>query len=188
MRRTCRLLLTSAFLLSIQEAVASESDSKTVFITKGSTNGEIGGLSAADSMCQAEAEDPESIVPSGTYLAWLSDGVESPASRFEKSPLPYVLPDGTEVARSYDDLIDGTLDHPLNVDSTGTNLGILGFWTGTLNDGTSASSIVICQGWGLEQIGKTTGMVGRTNATENWSSYVGRTRCTNRFRLACFQQ
>ena len=44
---------------------------KTVFLTIASFNGNLGGLTGADEKCQAEADGPASIVPSGTYLAWL---------------------------------------------------------------------------------------------------------------------
>ncbi len=44
---------------------------KTVFVTSATFNGNLGGLTGADENCQTEADGPVSIVPSGTYLAWL---------------------------------------------------------------------------------------------------------------------
>ncbi len=53
---------------------------KTVFLTIASFNGNLGGLTGADEKCQAEADGPASIVPSGAYLAWLLE----PRGRIEK--------------------------------------------------------------------------------------------------------
>jgi hypothetical protein len=61
---------------------AADSNEKTVFITSASFNSNLGGLTGADDKCQAEADSPTSIVPSGTYMAWLSDGTDSPNTRF----------------------------------------------------------------------------------------------------------
>jgi hypothetical protein len=45
---------------------------KTVFVTSAKFKSNLGGLTGADEKCQTEADGPASIVPSGTYLAWLS--------------------------------------------------------------------------------------------------------------------
>jgi hypothetical protein len=58
----------------------NERNEKTIFITSQSFISNFGGLQGADEKCQAEADAPASIVPSGTYLAWLSDGTDSPYS------------------------------------------------------------------------------------------------------------
>ena len=50
-----------------------------VFVTEWEGDGNIGGLTAADSICQTEADDAG--LP-GTYKAWLSDSTASPSSRF----------------------------------------------------------------------------------------------------------
>jgi len=42
-----------------------------VFVSSVSFKGNLGGLTGADAKCQAEADGPASIVPAGTYLAWL---------------------------------------------------------------------------------------------------------------------
>ena len=104
---------------------------KTVFVTNRAYDGNLGGLMGADDKCQAEADDPASIVPPGTYLAWLSDGFNSPDTRFIKSVGPYILPDGTKVAEDFADLTDGSILHNIDSDPTGRRLGLQSFWTGT---------------------------------------------------------
>ena len=65
-------LLTMTFAAAFLVAVAGPAYAqKTVFVKSAKFNGNLGGLAGADDKCQAEADGPASIVPSGTYLAWL---------------------------------------------------------------------------------------------------------------------
>ena len=49
-------------------------------------------------------------------MAWLSDSTASPSTRFTRSSVPYVLPDGTTVvANNWADLTHGTLQFPINL-------------------------------------------------------------------------
>ena len=94
MNRLLALAFAAALLTACAAPVSNELNEKTVFVTSERFNGNLGGLKGADDKCQAQAEDPASIVPSGTYLAWLSDGTESPDTRFTKSSHPYQLAAG----------------------------------------------------------------------------------------------
>jgi len=185
-------LLTMAFAAALLTACASpisnERNEKTVFVTSESFNGNLGGLKGADDKCQSEADGPASIVPSGTYMAWLSDGTDSPNTRFMKSSHPYLLPDGTKIAENYTDLTDGSIQNFINIDPTGKTLGQTPFWTGTNEDGTTAQSIRVCAGW-KNLYTNARGTIGSTGHTlTTWSSQ-SQGRCkTNLNRLACFQQ
>jgi hypothetical protein len=190
MNKLLTMISAAAFLTAFASPAYADHHGKTVFVTNSLTNGHLGGLAGADAMCQAEADEPASIVSSGIYLAWISDGEESPDTRFTKSSDPYVLPDGTNIADSYVDLTDGSILHPLNIDATGNTIGFQEFWTGTISDGTSAPSSVTCNGWTADPEGIVYyGMAGRTNQTSGaWTSFAGRTGCPKQKRLACFQQ
>ena len=182
------LIMTyAAILLTSIGVLAADDKQNIVFITSASFNSNLGGLKGADQKCQAEADDPASIVPSGTYLAWLSDDSESPDTRFTKSSHPYVLPDETRIAEDYADLTDGSILHTINLGSTGQSIAYQQYWTGTNADGTASQSFLTCNGW---MGGTKPGAHGSTGHTAKksslWSSLPD--RCDKPFRLACFQQ
>ncbi len=69
MNKLITMALTVALLASCAVPVSNDRNEKTVFVTSASFKGKnLGGLAGADSKCQAEADDPASIVPSGTYM------------------------------------------------------------------------------------------------------------------------
>jgi hypothetical protein len=184
-------LITTTFAAALLAACAvpapNDGNEKTIFVTSVSFKGNLDGLKGADAKCQAEADGPASIVPSGTYMAWLSDGTNSPNSRFTKSSHPYVLPDGTKIAEDFFDLTDGSILHPINIDPTGKRLGVQIFWAATNADGRTAQSFLTCAGW-TNSTGKFRGALGGTAKTSTlWSAgYIQ--RCGLSAKLACFQQ
>jgi hypothetical protein len=186
-------LLTMTFAVALLTAIAgpayADQHEKTVFVTSATFKNNLGGLTGADDKCQAEADDPASIVPSGTYLAWLSDGTHSPDTRFTKSSHPYILPDGTKIAEDFTDLTSGSILHAIDIDPTGEPVGLQEFWTGTNPDGTTASSSVSCDGWTANPAANFRGMAGRTNLSSSlWTTKWGAARCSFLGRLVCFQQ
>jgi len=196
-------LLTMAFAAALITAcaapVSNERYEKTVFVTKASFISDMGGLAGADAKCQAEADDPESIVPAGTYLPWLSDGIDSPDTRFTKSSHPYVLPDGTKIAENYTDLTDGSILHAVNVDATGAPvLGAQRFWTGTMTDGKAVQQFVAnvkrnsCNAWNGTTVYRAIATIGITyKKTGEWTNYrqsLCNSLGTPKKRLTCFQQ
>jgi len=176
------------FLASFTAVLAADPNEKTVFVTSDTFKKNLGGLKGADDKCQAEADHPASIVPSGTYLAWLSDGTDSPDTRFTKSSHPYILPNGKKIAEDYTDLTDGSLLKPINLGPNGKPVGLQLFWTGTNADGTTVQYTYTCEGWTGDPIPNFHGMAGSTVQTSTlWSTYSV-DRCERSFRLACFQQ
>jgi cysteine-rich repeat protein len=91
------------------------------------------GIARADAYCTAIANDP-------TYKAWLSDSTTHPAMRFvaarnDFSGLYRLLktPDFSIIATSWDDLTNGTLANPINVDFNGAIIVTTSnVWTHTL--------------------------------------------------------
>ncbi len=158
-------LLTMTFAAALLMAIAvpaADPNEKTVFVTSASFSSNLGGLTRADAKRQAEADGPASIVPAGTYLAWLCDGTDSPDTRFTKSSHAYMLPDGTKIAEDFTDLTNDSILHAINIDPTGTPVGLRYFWTGTNPDGTTAQHLLICNGWTVDPVANSRGMVGST--------------------------
>ena len=182
-------MTVAAALLMPMTVLSADHNKKTVFVTSTSYKSNLGGLTGADDKCQAEADGPASIVPSGTYLAWLSDGTDSPDTRFTKSSNPYVLPDGTKIAEDYADLTDGSILNTINMDSTGAPMGWQQFWSSTNSDGTTAQKFVTCEGWTWTDTSTYShAMLGHTGKKSTlWSEYT-REKCRPSYRLACFQQ
>ena len=189
MNKLLTMTFAAALLMAGAGPAYADHNEKTVFVTSVSFNGNLGWLTGADAKCQAQADGPASVVPSGTYLAWLSDGFDSPDIRFTKSAHPYILPGGTKIAEDFTDLTDGSILHPINIDPTGEPVGLAQFWTGTNPDGTTAGYENTCDGWTADPLTNFHGMAGRTTLTSTmWSTRYGRAPCGNKYRLACFQQ
>ncbi len=189
MSKLLTMISAAALLTAIAGPAFADQHEKTVFVTSSSFNGNLGGLAGADAKCQAEADGPASIVPSGTYLAWLSDGFDSPDIRFTKSSHPYILPDGTKIAEDFTDLTDGSIQNKINIDRTGKSLPFERFWTGTNSDGTTVGYQLTCDGWTADPLTDFHGMASRTNLVSSlWSSRWARNGCGFGFNLVCFQQ
>jgi len=187
MNKLLAMISAAALLVAIAGPAYADQHEKTVFVTSATFSGNLGGLTGADDKCQAEADGPASIVPSGTYLAWLSDGTDSPDTRFTKSAHPYILPNGTKIAEDFADLTNGSILHSIDIDTTGELVGTQKIWTGTNPDGTTAQSFMTCGGW-VDPYVNAKGTVGNTMQTrEMWSSYQY-DRCKRSHKLACFQQ
>ncbi len=187
MNKLLTMISAVALLTAIAGSAYADQHEKTVFITSAKFKGNLGGLAGADDKCQVEVDGPASIVPSGTYLAWLSDGFDSPDTRFTKSSHPYMLPDGTKIAEDFTDLTDGSILHTIDIDPTGKSVGYVEFWTGTNADGTAASSYLICGGW-VDPYLNAYGMTGSTTRSgTRWSS-IPHGFCKRSYKLACFQQ
>ena len=185
------VMFIAATLFAHLLANAANENGKTVFITSSTFDSNLGGLTGADAKCQAEAEASNSVVPPGTYMAWLSDGTNSPNTRFNRSSQPYVLPNGKKVAENYDDLIDGSILNAINLGPHGKPVGYQPYWTGTNPDGTTASDgdyNGICGGWAEESPAGKYGMNGHTGKTSTfWTTEKGYP-CRRTLKLACFQQ
>ncbi len=160
---------------------------KIVFLTSEPFTGALGGLTGADAKCQAAAGRPGSIVPFGTYLAWLSDSTGSPSTRFMRSPGNYELPDGTTVALNYTALTARPLLNSIIIDENGETRNAFA-WTNTTPAGLShqVQPLNACSNWSAADQG--IGLKGVSNRTDAaWTSHllVG---CGETNHLYCFQQ
>ncbi len=155
-----------------------------VFLTAGEYQGmSIGGLTQADAFCNTSASGH---LP-GTYMAWLSSPDGSPSTRFVRSDVAYVRPDGVRVADDWDDLVDGSLLAPIAVTQSGDpphdNRNA---WTGTASDGTAIAGKT-CGNWDTRMIQG--GGYGDDAATDGEWTAASSQNCHDWYwRLYCFQQ
>lgn len=164
------------------------------FVTGTLTDGNIGGIEGANSMCQTLATDAG--LP-GTYLAWLSsDAGGSPADNFTQEGGPWVLVDGSVVANDWDDLTDGSIGTAIDLtatgdpapESVGNGCGINAVWTNTAANGTMSSADSDCSDWTMANTDPSVwGSWTQTNSgwTTDCSAGDG---CDWQASIMCFQQ
>ncbi|MEO8919102.1 MAG: DUF1554 domain-containing protein [Polyangiaceae bacterium] len=150
---------------------------RVVFVTSTTTNGDLGGLTGADAMCQTRAN---AAGLQGQFLAWLSDSSQSPSTRFVHSSAPYVLVDGTQIASNWAGLTSGTLDHYITLDEAGAT-GPTSVWTGTRDDGTVEGPFT-CEDWTIPFAPGAYGFSGGDWTDEEIDD------CNSAKALYCFQQ
>ncbi|MBK7827056.1 DUF4215 domain-containing protein [Nannocystis sp.] len=158
---------------------------KLVFVTSGSWNGNLGGLTGGDGKCQTLAN---AAALGGTYKAWINN-TNNPQSRFVKSATGYALVNGKDVAKSWADLVDGSILLPINVNEKNAAVAQADVWTGTSSNGTSLEED--CSGWFASGGLLVIGYEGRNNATNgNWTNtgLLNASNCSTVQRLYCFQQ
>ena len=183
--------------------VASAVDGKLVFISSETFNGGFGGVTGADSECQSMAD---AAGHSGTFKAWLSGSStsSSPSSRFTRSTSdPYVLIDGTVIADDWNDLTDGEIQNPINLDEYGGAAVSSLVFTFVRIDGTpglfeSSSSNCYgndchCDEWTSTDSSSSGGYdgsaVGQSNTTASeWTDYSFYNGCGYDQPIYCFQQ
>jgi hypothetical protein len=154
---------------------------RRIFVTDSVQNADFGGLDGADALCtsQALANGLE-----GEFKAWLSTMASSVSDRLTHSSDPYVLVDGTPVANDWDDLVDGSILVPINLDASGQIRGG-DVWTGTLPNGLPYTQ-GDCAGFtnGTDGIG----LCGSTaSAAASWTA-SSTPECSLELRLYCIEQ
>ncbi len=172
----------------IASPVSPPTPNKLVFVSSTQSLGDLGGIVGADATCNQLASNAG--LP-GTYLAWLSDEVVSPLTRFTRSTVPYIRVDFVQVAADFDDLIDGTLEAAIKVTEEGEILdGLEDVWTGTMSNGNGTFDDRSCSGWTEFLNFEDVAVMGNTGFTEQgWWTQVGTDICFNPLaRLYCFEQ
>ncbi len=172
----------------------THAQNKVVFVTSRTTDAgefrtdELTGIPAADALCNhlALAATPPLNTSNGSYKAWLSDHATSPATTFTKASVPYVRPDGILIAKDWADLVDGTLEHPINRDENAHPVPPgSAVYTGTTS---WASAGAHCP----PHLDRTNlipaGTFGRPHATSGYWTQRGILNCDIPQRWYCFQQ
>src|SRR5262245_59197581 len=141
----------------------------TVFVTSQLFTGNLGGLVGADAKCQQLADGAQ--LP-GAFKAWLSDSTTDARDRLTQATVPYIRVDGIQIADGFQDLVDGSLDAPINVTEQGDTVPPFQLvWTGTNEEGRlglgPGASIQTCTEWTTEAPAPGLGHLGITgSATE----------------------
>ena len=143
------------------------------------------GLDGADDACTTAATDAGLT---GTWTAWLSDGVNgiNAADRIFTGGRPYELVNGTVIAANFTDLTDGMLNAPIVIDENG-NAVPQGFstWTATAVDG-SYQGVGTCDTWASNDVALR-GRIGYADQTDaRWTDAGGGNTCDQFNRLYCF--
>lgn len=178
---------------SAGEALCTNWQPRVVFVTSSTVTGAIGGLAAADVICQNEASAANL---KGTYIAFLSDSVSpgSTISQINKNPptLKYVRPDGTTVANSTAEFLSASHLAPINLTAGGSAItGDTRVWTGYINNNGAITSqqspSTNCTNWTDATpytAGGANGVATKTDA--GWFNDYG-TYCTEYHHLYCVQ-
>ncbi len=155
---------------------------KRAFLTSIRYTAALGGPDGADAICMAHAE-AESL--DGEFRAWLSTLDSAVASRLTHSTEPYRTLAGTLIAADWDDLVDGALAAPLNVDETGRMVAG-DVWTGTLRDGEPYATSD-CGGFTSADIADRALCGNASSATYAWTENIT-PACSTPLRLYCLEQ
>jgi hypothetical protein len=162
---------------------------RTVFVTSTQHDGSFGGLAGGDAFCAARAT---AAGLTGTFKAWLSGAATTASSRLYHSAGPWYLPGGTvRVAKSWGDLVDGSIENPINRTEGGALVPCCDFftnlvWTGTSNSGALPAGAFTCTSWS-SNVATVNGEAGAANETANWSA-ASQGPCNTVARLYCFEQ
>ncbi len=172
------------------DAGASPVDAvRRVFVTSSVYTGNLGGLSGADEICQTEATNANLT---GSWIAWLADQTSSPLTRFVRGQNDYVLIDGTVIAKSWEDLVDGSLLASIERTPIGGVMPRTPFtWSNVASTGQLVGSLDSdhCVGWTSNDPG-IGGRVGENNRTDSgWTvNTVAGYLCNSTLALYCFER
>lgn len=153
-----------------------------IFVTSTGQSGNIGGIAGADAICANRAMAAGLI---GEFKAWLSTDQSAVSDRITHASGPYVLVNGAMIAEDWDDLVDGTVLVPINLDETGT-VRTGEAWTGTLATGGSYPDDD-CAGFTSDSAGAK-GLCGDpASTTSTWTENITPS-CDTMLRLYCIEQ
>lgn len=156
-----------------------------VFVTSQTYQGNLGGLVGADAKCQSLTT---AAGLSGNFKAWLSESSASAKARFNVKDLSYYLVSGEKVAENFADLIDGSLDRPIDHDEKGAEVDPYASWTAwTGTEGRGLAVVNLCSNWTTSSSQKA-GEVGNININDSfvWTAFDA-VPCNQSNRLYCFE-
>jgi len=144
---------------------------------------EISGIAGADAICQQEAAAADLADPS-SFRAYLSTGATAAPARLNSNG-PWKRVDGTRIAWSKSDLLDGTLLSTIHQLADGTYVDDLSTWTGADDHGVAAATT--CQDWTSSSAADTSSSGGAAQWIDGWSGNASSTtKCDALLRVYCF--
>jgi hypothetical protein len=153
-----------------------------IFRTATTQNADLGGIEGADAICAAEAS---AAGLQGEFKAWLSTVSLPVFDRVTRANGPYVLVDGTIVANGWDDLVDGSILAPINLDAGGVvRAGEV--WTGTLAIGGASFLGDDCAAFTSGTTG--VALCGATDSTTSTWTENSTPACSTLLGLYCIEQ
>jgi len=180
---------------------ASSNGPKHVFVSSALYTADLGGAAGADKKCQALAK---AAGLGGAFRAWIGDATGSPSTRFERSPHPYVLVDGSVIASDWAALTtDLPLHHAINLTETGHTppsgpIACAGnpgrAWSNANADGTPSNPSGPCADWSSsidsipQGLNHFMGTVGTTDGHWAASCTSWGPACGWQFPIYCFEQ
>jgi hypothetical protein len=172
--------------------------SRVVFVTSVKYDGNLGGVAGANLKCQARA-NASNIA--GIYKAWIADAGNKFPSKAQGGYTrdgQFTLVDGTIIASDWDDLVDGSLQHPINQTESGVIFpaGTPGadnqVWTNVNSNGYSRTPLPFdsCLEWTTNDTASfIEGWTGNLLKQDQlWTQGVNQRKCNSQRRLYCFQQ
>lgn len=170
---------------------------KIVFVTSGTTKGDMQGVTGADEMCMLHAK--KGNLP-GVFKAWISDNTTSPSEWPREKDYIYRLVNGTIISKGWFELTNGYIEAPINIDQRGNHVGPIErncVWTATNLSGTGLPGpndpdidLQNCYNWtsNYSENPLYGGNYGNyTYNDKNWT-WFGLQPCQHECRLYCFQQ
>lgn len=151
--------------------------------------GYLEGLHVADGLCVNEAIDVPGLPRPLEFRAWLSDSATDARDRFTPGRGRIVLVNGLVVADSWEDLLAGALQTPIEVTADGeTYHGPV--WTGTRPDGLGVPGANHCDDWTSYSLNKSAHYGYSDRITGEWTlsaEFDNPFPCNGDFAVYCLQ-
>jgi hypothetical protein len=186
-----RFVLTIAALIYLVPACSGDGGGTDVpvanyaFVSPVPVSGALGGLDGADALCGGWAE---AAGIGGRYRAILSVAGADASERLAGAR-GWIRPDGRPVAdEGTEPFGPGGLLAPLRIDPQGNDLGNVGAWSASGNDGryNTIGGGTDCGGWNSADPGAEA-WYGFADTTAEWLDRGGRSSCDSSLHLYCFQ-
>lgn len=159
---------------------------RRVFISSTGHAGDMGGLAGIDAFCQGLAD---AAALGGTWKGFAADSTTSVVQHLEHATDPYMLLDGTLIAKNFTDLTDGSIAAKLSETETRQRTEPHA-WTGTRSP--DQEGLSSCSDWTSKEGGCTQGgpcgVAGESNLTdEHWDGFYVYV-CGSGYHFYCIEQ